>query len=99
MTELLHHKKMCTQCQKSPSILRPEHKLHIPYKKIFIVHLRGAIHLKKNKKHDSPAGLRGSISKTKVSRDLGPKPPIPLAFGSPSHATAAQCAEEGGSAG
>lgn len=51
------------------------------------------------KKHDSPAGLRGSISKTKVFRDLGPKPPIPLAFGSPSHATAAQCAEEGGSAG
>lgn len=30
---------------------------------------------------------------------MGPKPPIPLAFGSPSHATAAQCVEEGGSAG
>lgn len=42
--------------------------------------------------------LRGSNSETGVFRDLGPKPPIPLAFGSPSHATAAQCAEEGGSA-
>lgn len=42
--------------------------------------------------------LLGSNSETKVFRDLGPKPPIPLAFGSPSHATAAQCAEEGGSA-
>lgn len=53
----------------------------------------------KNKTQNSPARQRGSNSKTKVFRDLGPKPPIPLAFGSPSHATAAQCAEEGGSAG
>lgn len=76
MTELLHHKKMCTQCQKSPSILRPEHKLHIPYKKIFIVHLRGAIHLKKNKNTTVQRGYGGLFLKLRFPVTWAPNLPF-----------------------
>lgn len=62
-------------------------------------HLRGNLKATMKPNTSVQCGYEGSNSETKVFRDLGPKPTIPLAFGSPSHATAAQCAEEGGSVG
>lgn len=82
-------------CQQASIFLRPLCRYVNPTENIKL-HPSGS-HTFKNT--SVPCGYRGQTLKLRVFRDLGPKPPIPLVFGSPSRATAAQCAEEGGSAG
>lgn len=66
--------KIRTPCQKSPLCLSPLHIFREPHKKNILCTFG-------NHTPNRPVCLRASNSETKGFRDLGPKPPIPLAFG------------------